>query len=766
MGLFSSETVVSVSTSVNRVIQDSLIPDAVKTGVVSDLVAGDNQMVEHIQESLFNSLAIKANQMYSWARKNYVYGLPAMTYLNNSPDIAVIKGVIEGIIKRTNITIEYAKFDHLNTLHFGWNTLVDSYNYDQYTNEIVALSNQKGTPVYLAGISGVIPESLFSGMDLSALDQWGKNPRFGLPTSRNIFSRSPSLNFPSNRLPFIVDASATQEEVEVVYCWREGNTYKEDRMRIPINIPQEQQNVSYFQVKYSYPVELPDELKDPVWGVTTRPVYGYFTYQENLGTYPELDNLYSPDYPGFGSFFPFIYFRFDKKNQADLKDTEAYKDSKKLCGFLNMNFADVAESINSNPEIGDVTQALFYMGVPGKTSNQAELRYLFDFFYRAYLNTGGIGHTISGSDLINRLFGGFSNKKRDKISILFQDKKFKMSLGFAGIRTKYSKEKLSEIGVCFSGTGVETLKEKIVFHDSMGNQEEKEVSLNLPYIWYKKQVSEDLCLEVKVFDPTSRYYLDGSHVTLGKINDPTFLVPIDQSITKNYPLPLREELYARSMHFVFNARKEQEVKWYQQEWFGMVLMAIAIVWTAFSLGSDGGAALTAATASAGAFALFLLKAILISIVINFGVKMVAKWTGAEFAMMLGIVLMAVAVYYGVTQGIKGAPWANHLLTASNGLIQEGVKTKMQGLQEEYSNFLADVEDKMDVLKEKQSLLETNSILSPMMVWGETPSNFFNRTVHSGNIGTLGYDAITHYVDTSLALPTLAQTLPLSQPLLV
>ena len=765
MGLFSSETVVSVSTSVNRVIKDSLIPNAVKTGVISDLVAGDNQMVEHIQESLFNSLAIKANQMYSWAKKNYVYGLPAMTYLNNSPDIAVIKGVIKGIVGRRNITIEYAKFDHLNTLHFGWNTLVDSYNYDQYTNEIVALSNQKGTPVYLASLSGVIPESLFSGMDLSALDQWGENPQFGLPTSRKITRRRPSLIFPSNRLPFIVDASATQEEVEVVYCWREGNTYKEDRIRIPINIPQEQQNVSYFQVKYSYPVALPAELISPFDKVTTRPMYGYFTYQENLGTYPELDNLYSPDYPGFGSFFPFIYFRFDKENQADLKGTEAYKDSKKLCGFLNMNFADVAESINSNPGIGDVTQALFYMGVPGKTSNQAELRYLFDFFYRAYLNTGGVGHTIGVSDLINKLSRSFSNKK-DKISILFQDKKFKMSLGFAGIRTKYFKEKLSEIGVCFSGNGVVTLKEKIVFHDLMGNQEETGVSLDLPYIWYKKQVSEDLCLEVRVFDPTSRYYLDGGHVTLGKLNDPTFLVPIDQSITKDYPLPLREELYARSMHFVFNARNEQKVKWYQQEWFGMVLMAVAIVWTAFSLGSDGGAALTAATASAGAFALFLLKAILVSIVIKFGVKMVAKWLGAEFAMMLGIVLMAVAAYYGATQGIKGAPWANQLLTASNGLIQEGVKTKMQGLQEEYSNFLADVEDKMDVLKEKQSLLETNSILSPMMVWGETPSNFFNRTVHSGNIGTLGYDAITHYVDTSLTLPTLAQTLPLSQPLLV
>lgn len=765
MGLFSSETVVSVSTSVNRVIKDSLLPNAVKTGVVSDLVAGDNQMVEYIQESLFNSLAIKTNQMYSWARKNYVYGLPAMTYLNNSPDIAVIKGVIAGIEGRKAITIEYAKFDRLNTLHFGWNTLVDSYEYDQHTNEIVALSKQKGSPVYLASISGVIPESLFSGMDLSALDQWGTNPWFGIPPSRNIIRRSPSLSFPSNRLPFIVDASATQEEVEVVYCWMEGNTYKEDRIRIPINIPQEQQNKSYFQVKYSYPEPLPLELQNPIYGITTRPVYKYFTYQENLGIHPELDNLYSPDYPGFGSFFPFIYFRFDKKNQADLKDTEAYKDSKKLCGFLNMNFDDVAAAINSNPGIGDVTQALFYMGVPGKTQNQAELRYLFDFFYRAYLNTGGVGQPIGVLDLINKPFRNLTNKK-DKIAILFQDKKFKMSLGFTGIRTKYSKEKLGRIGDCFSETGVETIKEIMGFHDLMGNQKETVVPLNLPYIWYKKQVSEDLCLKVKVYDPTSRYYLGGSHVTVGKLNDSTFLVPIDRSITKDYSLPLREELYARSMHFVFNARKEQEVKWYQQEWFGMVLIVIAVAWTAFSLGSDNGAAIAAATATAGAFALFILKAILISIALKFTVKMVVKLLGAEFAMMLGIVLMAVAAYYGVTQGVKGAPWANQLLTASNGLVQEGMKTKMQGLQEEYSNFLADAEDKMDVLKEKQSLLETNSILSPMLVWGETPSNFFNRTVHSGNIGTLGYDAITHYVDISLALPKLSQTLPLSQPLLV
>ena len=765
MGLFSSETVVTVSTSVNRVIKDSLIPNAVKTGVVADLVAGDNQIVEHVQESLFNSLAIKSNQMYSWAKKNYVYGLPAMTYLKNSPDADVIKGVIGAIEGRSDITVEYAKFDRLNTLHFGWDTLVNSYGYDQHTNEIKTLSQQKGVPVYLASISGVIPESLFPTMDLSALDQWGTNPYFGLPRSRRIFNRESPFVFPSKRLPYIVDAGATKEAVDIVYCWMAGNIYKEERIRLPINLSQEEQNKSYFQVKYSYPEELPNELKDHIFGVMTRPVYRYFTYQENLGTYPELDNLYSPDYPGFGSFFPFIYFRFDKRNQADLKGTEAYKDSRKLCKFLNMDFDAVAEAINSNPGIGDVTQALFYMGVPGKTTNQTEMRYLFDFFYRAYINTNGIGQTIGGTDLIHKLFRSLTTK-RDKISILFQDKKFKMSLGFAGIRTKYSKEKLGKVDDCFSGSGIETFKEKMVFTDLMLNEEETEVSLNTPYVWYKKQVSEDLCLEVKVYDPASRYYLGGSHVTLGNINDPIFLVPVDRSITKDYALPIREELYARSMHFVFNARKEQEVKWYQQEWFGIVLMAIAIVWTAFSMGSDGGAALTAATATAGAFALFILKAILISVVIKFGVKMVAKWFGAEFAMMLGIVLMAVAAYYGVTEGVKGAPWANQLLTASNGLVQEGMKTKMQGLQEEYSNFLADAEDKMDALKEKQTLLESSSALSPMIVWGESPSSFLNRTIHSGNIGTWGYDAITHYVDTSLALPTLAQTLPISQPLLV
>lgn len=58
--------------------------------------------------------------------------------------------------------------------------------------------------------------------------------------------------------------------------------------------------------------------------------------------------------------------------------------------YLGMNYGDLADSINQNPDIDDVEQALFMMGVPADTTNEVEQRYLFDFFNRAYVESGGM----------------------------------------------------------------------------------------------------------------------------------------------------------------------------------------------------------------------------------------------------------------------------------------------------------------------------------------------------------------------------------------
>jgi hypothetical protein len=41
------------------------------------------------------------------------------------------------------------------------------------------------------------------------------------------------------------------------------------------------------------------------------------------------------------------------------------------------------------------------------------------------------------------------------------------------------------------------------------------------------------------------------------------------------------------------------------------------------------------------------------------------------------------------------------------------------------------------------------------VFGETPDEFYNRTIHAGNIGILSVDAVSNYVEMQLRLPDIS-----------
>lgn len=763
MGLFSSETVTTVSTSVSRVVADKVLPNSTKSGVLRDLIRSDNQMVENIQESLLNSVAVKAGRMYSWAKKNYVYGLPALSYLKNVPDSPVVSGVIRTLEGVDNIFIEYSHYDKLNTLHFGWQTLVDVYGYDQHTNELKVLSVEKGAPVYLKKIRGIIPASLVSSMHSSTLEQWGTDPVLAVPSKNKWdlpFQREAN-QVPTRYLPYLIDAAASEEMVEFTYGWSSGG-YQEASTRIPITLSQEDQNKSFFQVKYYYLQEgPPGGLGQPP---TTVPVYKYFTYQDGLGTYPELDAVYNPPASSLGEFFPFIYFRLNKQDQSEIKTTEAYADSVKLCKFMNIGFDGVSAAINSNPNINDVEQAIFVMAVPANTTNPHEQRYLFDFFNRVYVESGASGVSLSAGSIHGSVVDKVLNKKKDKVALVLQDQRFKMSVGFSGIRRKYIKQVLGKQGDCFSGAGVEYVKQLVWEYDEVLGEVSHEVTIQVPYYWFKKQITPGMCSEVRVYELATRYFLGGSYSTVGKGTDPTLLIPIDNSISSTYSLPEREALYSRSMHYVFNAKKETEVSWYQQEWFTTVLIVVAVVWTVFSFGSDGGSALGAAI-TAGNYALasmIILESIVIGFLvktaIDFAMKFVAKMLGIQFALILAAALAVVAAYYGVSGGIEQKAWAENLLTASNSLVKSTIRQGVDALQDEYSDFLLDKKEKTEALEKAQGLLEQQTVLSPFVIFGESPDAYFNRTVHAGNIGVLGISAIENYCSIALRLPELEQTI--------
>jgi hypothetical protein len=84
---------------------------------------------------------------------------------------------------------------------------------------------------------------------------------------------------------------------------------------------------------------------------------------------------------------------------------------------------------------------------------------------------------------------------------------------------------------------------------------------------------------------------------------------------------------------------------------------------------------------------------------------------------------------------------------------------IEGIQSDYTDLLESQEARTEELETANALLSENTGLSPLtFIEGETPDNFYQRTVHSGNIGALSIDAIHHYATLALKLPEPHDTL--------
>ena len=88
-------------------------------------------------------------------------------------------------------------------------------------------------------------------------------------------------------------------------------------------------------------------------------------------------------------------------------------------------------------------------------------------------------------------------------------------------------------------------------------------------------------------------------------------------------------------------------------------------------------------------------------------------------------------------------------------VQMAADMKQLGLQAR--DFEAYKQEQLEILETAQGLLENNTWLSPFTIFGEKPQEYYDRTVHSGNIGVVGIDAVSTFVESKLVLPKLSDT---------
>lgn len=734
------KTRTSVGTSVSRAIEDALIPSAIRTAIENSVLTG-TEMTEYMVAGLADSMAARAHRMYDFAKAgNYTHGVPSGDFytpaVTGEAELLRVLQDIEG--PGVPLSLQYRHYGAPNNLHFGWVQLITEHGYNTATNQLADLSEIKGSPVYLEDMVVVIPASEASQQDTDSLKQWGFSPRSGHTPDRPAPAAGIRGMIPHS--PVELSATATVEHLRVTYVWGTAGSLQRESLEIPVTGLSE--SALYFHASYL----AGDELK-------------YFFYRDGAGTYVLLDQVFDAPPTPNGSFFPFIYFRYEKVSELENKDSDSFKTSRRLMKQLGMDYEQVAEAINANPDIADVEQAMLMMAVPANTENQVERRYLWDFFNALYITQPTSTQASDPdsnllADLIGRL-SGFSNP-----GIAVQDKRFKLWLDNEGLYKRRVAGVLGKVGTYTSGFE-SSPKTREVLDPSTGAA----VTITTPgaHHYYRRQVSAGFYDEILVVRMRTVFQIYGDYSSIGDEEDPILLIPLDKAITERYPMPKREELYSRSLHYVFNSRVTTKVKWYQTSWFRAVLIIVMIVVTVLTQGATAKelAALIQAGYYAAAAYIVLVK-ILEAVLIRAIFKVLVRALGTEFAFVVAVIAAAAGVISAMESGsVAGAPFAKDLLMLASGLAS-GVSDVTGDLLDALAGEFLALEDwkkaQEEVLEAGRDLLGENSRLNPFVIFGETPQEYYDRTVHSGNIGVLSITAISQFVAVSLTLPKLNDTL--------
>jgi len=752
--MFRSRTVVThhVGTSFSRVIDDTDITSSVKATLASSLYA-DEDIVDNLLENAVSSIANRQRQMHSYGRNRYYYGLPSgEVYFNDEgrPQVQAVLDALEGV----PVLIRYSYHGALNGIHYGWQQLIANHGYNPDTNRLENLSIAMGRPIFLEDMYLELPGHIpLSQYEEESLELWGRAPN-SMPTPGRLdISFNPSA-------PRMIQG-ITSPRLRVVFGWHTlrfvwstesiGRDVITDSFTIPVvNL---NDNEEYFQTLYQAGTELK-----------------YWTYQRGSGLHPTLDSLFDEGKGNtevFADFYPNVYFRLNKASEARDKSHPRYRTGRRLLKYTGIDYDQIHDAIHQNPDIRDVQSAFMKMAVPADTNDQDELRYLFEFFSKAEQSPQAFTQGTGLEGFLSRFsFRRGSSRHRNSQAIVIRDRAFEMALINKGITKTRKAGRIGTVGSCSMIKGVQASTSEINSFDSEGNQTSSTEFISTPFRAYRRQVTSNFYDEVLVLDLAMRYMVAGAHHTvMGDDGGELCLIPLDRAIVETIKFRNRERLLMRSMHLVFNTYivTVQRVRWYQRGIFRAVLKIVGIVITVWSMG--GLSAIGAALVGLGSLSVMALMKLIAMRIIHFAAaqaafKLFVKTVGEEVAVLMAIA----AAVYGISTKLTGTNTfiasAKDFVQAATGLasaISRVIQGNFANLQQEWSSLVRSMEEEQKLIDDSRSMLETSSILSPLVIFGETPQQFYQRTIHSGNIGVLVLDDVQHFVHRKLQLPTFASS---------
>ena len=777
MGLFSGKKKTYVNTSISRMVEDEDIIPSHKMAVLDYTMSQNSASTRLSSESLSdylirsgtNNVPARARKALKYSSKpDYAYGQMKANLITS---VGVnIRDVVEDELDRIypeGVAVTDAYFGPMNNFYFLKPILNRKYGYDYDTNELVEESRKIGFPCYME--SAVIRYSHYTMealIDPDTQKQVGLSAEAGYTPFRAFNPKAPQVPWDSN-----YQGDHDIAEITVVYKDAAGlkQTYKFsiDYLEFePSSKPEEDgldesdtdninpdavapeatktlEDQDYFQANYSY-VEN---------GVTKTDTFIYL-YGSGLNT--RLDNLFI-DGDAYGKYLPHMYARLGgrKCNLDSLKDTPAYKSQVGLANMLGFNWSEWVNEIHKSVgSLDSVTQIYMKFALPANTQDPLIQEYMYEYFLGLYDRIPKERALSSFSDLHKDMIS-WGAKRGQNVTI--SDNTHHTTLNFSSIGYMDVRGSIGEVGTVASGTFTNQVQ--------TGNKVTTALMRSVSRIhchYYRKQLTTDIYREVRVYALNTTEYVGRGKSTKSADTDENLLIPLDMAVDSELNGRQREALYTKAMYIVLSTLKVVKQKWYQTGIFKAIMFVVTVVVT--YLFPPAGAAMYGWMAVMYAVA----QAIVISLVIQVAVKLLVR-LGVDVGFAAAVVAI-IALFYGgytaltKTTGVAGVTTVQLMQISSQAFSASsmGFQLQTQRAIADFNSLMTDLTEEQKEIQRKAKELGMGQHGSLLMFeppidigvrMGESPDDYYDRSIRITNLASTIYSLPEQSVDLALALPT-------------
>jgi len=694
----------------------------------------DNNMVDVILANSTGSLAGKVGAAFAYAESDYALALPSgKTTQLNTPTKTEIATVIA------------------NDIAYPLGVIVTEFKYTPYQP-------------YHEVLDYLLTERLFN-------------------TQNNTIHKYSNLKFNNGQVIHITDSSVSTDGLSidlsyVYYEYVEYTTYYKDNYIT--------QSVWEPTHTYTETVPRPSTINTTYEDTCLIAVYAKLNALEDMlpEKYVWIYRVYTNEYPTLNNttnvlnndkYFPVVPIRYNNVDltSSSLNQTNLHITSKRLLRILGASFESIGKQLNDSPDVDDIDHAYIMFGANLQSNKLATLAYLNHYF--DYLGSLDTTEYVSADAALPNFINS------DGSSINFTEHGLALSISFSAITTSFL---IGEIDTGIVGNARKSIHYSIVPGVLIQSTEEGVFPYTTPdrvtsTLTLDLQITPSVFRRVVVEDLVMTNHVYPGHpviTTLKEVKDDpennNFMIPLEYNLSLWLSYPERTELYSDCFLLILNTIVKVKLKWYQESWFGALIMIAAIVLSVY-LGQPWLTQLAAGALSTTAVIVAVMKSVIIGLVTSLVMKWVVKIVGPKLGIIGAIVLAVIALavskskaglellsQYTLSYSQLAMACASALLSASNAAIAASIDSIIDRY-DAFSNLLEQAYEDMNSNTEVQAL-NFNTIYDPMaIVKGkeyyaipESTDDFLTRTLNLYQSNVYGiHDAIPNFVENLLRIDT-------------